>query len=314
MHQGRQAFAGYSMEVSQPVEVNEMIKIMVATDLSDRSALALQRAVRLIRQQGGGDWCLLHVVDDQAPQAYVAEHVQRVQALLEEEAPQLAEDAGSRPQVLVGSGEVEEVVAKAAEEQGIDLVLVGAQRRSALRDFFVGRSVERLIRSSHRPVLRVAAPVNGDYHKALVALDDSSTSLHALASVRKLGLVEPEQCHALRVLEPVPMGTLAEAGIDYRQLEQNAGEVLQMLRGELKEAGLGLPDGQVRVEQGQPRQVIADAFKQSQADLLVIGSHARKGLSRLVLGSVASGLLSDLQCDILCVPPQAARSSTAASP
>ncbi len=282
-----------------------MIKIMVATDLSDRSALALQRAIRLIRHQGGGDWCLLHVVDDQAPTAYVAEHVQRVQSLLQEQVPQLTEDAGSRPQVLVGSGEVEEVVAKAAEEQGIDLVLVGAQRRRGLRDFFVGSTVERLIRSSQRPVLRVAAPVSGDYRKALVALDRSSTSLHALASARQLGLVELAQCHAVQVLEPVPTGVLAEAGIDVRQLEQQAGEVLQMLRAELRDAGLGLPDAQVRVEQGQPRQVIADAFKQTQADLLVVGSHARKGMVRLVLGSVASGLLSELDCDVLCVPPQA---------
>lgn len=282
-----------------------MIKIMVATDLSERSNRAVERAVHLVKRQGGGDWSLLHVVDDQAPSAYVAEHVQRVQALLEGQVEQLAEQAGSRPRVLVSSGEVEEVTAKVAEEQGIDLLLVGAQRRSALRDFFVGSTVERLIRSSHRPVLRVMAAVSGDYRKALVALDQSSNALQPLASARRLGLIELGRCHALQVLEPVPMGMLAEAGIDYRQLEQQAGEVLQMLRGELRDAGLGLPDEQVRVEHGQPRALIGAAVEHAKADLLVVGSHARKGLSRLVLGSVASGLLADVGCDVLCVPPQA---------
>ena len=41
----------------------------------------------------------------------------------------------------------------------------------------------------------------------------------------------------------------------------------------------------------------------SGADLLVLGTHAREGVSRFFLGSVASRLLGTLDCDALIVPP-----------
>jgi nucleotide-binding universal stress UspA family protein len=50
--------------------------------------------------------------------------------------------------------------------------------------------------------------------------------------------------------------------------------------------------------------VVAQELQEVQADLLVIATHGRKGLPRLVLGSVAAALLAELPCDILCVPPQ----------
>ncbi|MCY1556387.1 Universal stress protein family protein [compost metagenome] len=68
---------------------------------------------------------------------------------------------------------------------------------------------------------------------------------------------------------------------------------------------MDLPDARLRVWAGEPGQVIADALQQSGAELLVIGTHARKGLQRFMLGSVASRLLAELDCSILIVPPQA---------
>ena len=70
-----------------------MIKILVATDLSERSAHAVQRAVQLIRQQGGGEWCLLHVIDDDAPVEIVQRQVQQAETLLQSQAQRLAEQA-----------------------------------------------------------------------------------------------------------------------------------------------------------------------------------------------------------------------------
>jgi nucleotide-binding universal stress UspA family protein len=289
----------------QAGKVNEMIKLVVATDLSQRSAHAVARAARLIKEQGGGDWALVHVVDDDAPQDFVAEHVQRVQRLLDEQAQQLADQTGSRPQVLVSSGEIEPIIFEACQSMNADLLVVGSHRKTPLRDFFLGTSVERLIRGSQLPVLRVAQPATADYRHALAALDLSPAAIQAMASAQRLGLLDPQQCTVLHALEPIPMGMLTEAAIDHRLLESQAEEALLTLLGNLHDAAMTLPDGRVRVREGMPRQVVAQELKEVQADLLVIATHGRKGLGRLLLGSVAGALLAELPCDILCVPPQA---------
>lgn len=282
-----------------------MINLLVATDLSQRSAHAVQRAAQLIRQQGGGEWGLLHVVDGDAPSDFVAEHVQRVERLLQAQAQPLAEQAGSRPRVLVSSGEVEPLILEACLGLGADLLLLGTHRQSALRGFFTGTTAERVIRGSHLPVLRVAQPAEQAYRHALVALDLSPISRQALQRARQLGLLDPLHCIALHALEPLPKGMLVDSGIEQRVMEKQTAEALQALQRGLQEDGLRLPEGCLRVLQGEPGDVIAQALRQSPADLLVIGSHARRGLPRLVLGSVAARLLSELDCDILCVPPRA---------
>lgn len=297
-------FCGRMFRHAQPDTVNEMIKLLVATDLSPRSAHAVQRAARLIEKQGGGDWTLVHVVDDEAPQDFVAEHVQRVQRLLDEQAQQLAAQTGSRPRVLVSSGAVEPIIFEACLGMDADLLVVGSHRKTPLRDFFLGTSVERLIRGSHLPVLRVAQPAATDYRHALAALDLSPGAVQAMTSAQRLGLLDPQRCTVLHALEPFPRGMLTEAAIDHRLLETQAEETLLTLLGNLHAAGMTLPDGRVRVREGEPLQVVAQELQEVQADLLVIATHGRKGLPRLLLGSVAATLLAELPCDILCVPPR----------
>jgi nucleotide-binding universal stress UspA family protein len=264
----------------------------------------VERAARLIEKQGGGDWTLVHVVDDDAPQDFVAEHVQRVERLLDEQAQQLAAQTGSWPRVLVNSGEVEPIIFEACLGMGADLLVVGCHRKTPLRDFFLGTSVERLIRGSHLPVLRVAQPAAADYRHTLAALDLSPGAVQAMASAERLGLLDPQRCTVLHALEPFPRGMLTEAAIDHHLLENQAKEALLSLLDNLNDAGLSLPEGCVRVREGEARQVVAQELQEVQADLLVIATHGRKGLPRLVLGSVAAALLAELPCDILCVPPQ----------
>ncbi len=284
--------------------VNEMIKLLVATDLSQRSAHAVERAARLIEKQGGGDWTLVHVVDDDAPKDFVAEHVRRIERLLDEQAEQLAKQAGSRPRVLVSSGEVEPIIFEACLGMGADLLVVGSHRKTPLRDLFLGTTVERLIRGSHLPVLRVAQPATADYRHAMAALDLSPGAVHAMSSAQRLGLLDLQRCTVLHALVPFPRGKLTEAAIDHRVLESQAKDALLTLCTSLEDAGLALPDSSLRVREGEPQEVIAQELLDTQADLLVIATHGRKGLPRLVLGSVAGALLAELPCDILCVPPQ----------
>lgn len=279
-----------------------MIKILVATDLSERSAHAVQRAVQLIRRQGGGEWGLLHVIDDEAPAAYVQRQVQQAESLADPGRTP-GEQAGSVPRVIVGTGEAAAVIVESAQGMGADLLVVGAHRKSTLRDFFVGTTLERVVRSSHLPVLRVNGPVTHEYRHALLAMDLSRTSLQALSRARDLGLVSLDELHVASAVEPLAAGAIMAPGISAEVLENQRQLLRQQLQERLAAVGACLNDERLLVQIGSPEGVIGEALRQSGADLLVLGTHAREGVSRFFLGSVASRLLASLDSDALIVPP-----------
>jgi universal stress protein A len=60
--------------------------------------------------------------------------------------------------------------------------------------------------------------------------------------------------------------------------------------------------GETRVVDGDPRDVILGMAGTVDADLIVIGTHGRRGLSRLILGSVAEDIVRRAPCPVLAVP------------
>jgi nucleotide-binding universal stress UspA family protein len=59
-----------------------------------------------------------------------------------------------------------------------------------------------------------------------------------------------------------------------------------------------------RLEEGMPATVIVRTAAESQSDLIVMGTHGRTGLARLLMGSVAENVLRDAQCPVLTVRAQ----------
>lgn len=280
-----------------------MIKIMVATDLSERSAHAVQRAVQLIRRQGGGEWCLMHAVSGDASPEDIASTVRQAESLLQDQAEQLGEQAGSRPSVIVASGEPHRVVVESAQSFGADLLVVGNHGKGSLSDYFVGTTLERMVRSSLLPVLRVVGPVTAEYRHTLLALDPSVVSLQAARRARELGLLDPQNCDAVSALELITSGVMLEAGLSAETLEVQSRERHQQLLKRLEDEGVALDSERVQVHMGSPEAVVAEGLRNTGADLLVFGTHAREGVSRLVLGSVASRLLATQSVDALIIPP-----------
>jgi universal stress protein A len=70
----------------------------------------------------------------------------------------------------------------------------------------------------------------------------------------------------------------------------------------------------VRVEAGSPVEAILAAVRATGADLVVMGTHGRSGLTRLLLGSVAEEVLRRASCPVLTIRQAAARTTREAPP
>lgn len=74
---------------------------------------------------------------------------------------------------------------------------------------------------------------------------------------------------------------------------------LDRIAGELRDQGF---EPHVRVEMGEPSQIVIQIAESTHADLIIMSTHGRSGLSRLLFGSVASKVLSASTCPVLVIP------------
>jgi nucleotide-binding universal stress UspA family protein len=58
---------------------------------------------------------------------------------------------------------------------------------------------------------------------------------------------------------------------------------------------------QYLVRQGEPHEVIPDVARERGTDLIVMGTYGRRGIRRMIMGSVTSGVILDSPCDVLVV-------------
>jgi universal stress protein E len=284
-----------------------MERILVASDLSQRSRRALRRAMALAREFGR-ELPILYVADDDRPGALIAEECRGAEEALHELVEKLgAPSPPSAPSVITRVGDPFRVIVDEANAVQADLIVMGAHRKRLLGDVFTGTTIERVMRLGGRPVLMVNADSEAPYAKVAAAVDLSEASANALRTARKLGLLEPSSTAAVHAFTPIAEGHMHYAGIEGELIAEHvaasAREARSAVAGFLADDGLG-DIATVIVERGAPFEVIQDAVKKMRTDLLVIGTRGYGGLKRILLGSVADQVLRGIGCDILAVPPR----------
>ena len=91
--------------------------------------------------------------------------------------------------------------------------------------------------------------------------------------------------------------------VDKRELEQHKKRLGDFVAEKVADAGAGLKMRQL-VDAGQPFGAIVDCAEKEGVDLIVMSSHGRTGLSRMLIGSVTDKLLRAARCPVLVVPMQ----------
>jgi nucleotide-binding universal stress UspA family protein len=302
-------------------------RILLATDGSESSRRALREAAAFARS--GDTIRVIHTVEDPVNlltsafgklidleqvrrdmQTEGEEHLARAVLYLREEGI----DAEAHLLDLRTTGEtVPEAMTREADEWAADIIIVGTHGRSGVRRAMLGSVAEQILRSAQVPVMLVAGEARpheplrsgGHYERVLVALDDSETARRAFEYALALARTHTASLRAVHVLDmPGPF----LAGFDPQPLLDAVRAVGEQVRiwatRRMHEAGV---PGEVEMREIQPvgegvaDQIIA-AGKDADADVIVLGTHGRRGFRRFTLGSVAEDTARHAGRPVLLLP------------
>lgn len=137
------------------------------------------------------------------------------------------------------------------------------------------------------------------YRHIIAGLDLSEESPQVLAKAVALATACGAHLSVAHVIEPITFAYGGDMPVDLsevqEQLQIKAETELQRLA-----QMAGFPIQQEHVLVGQPATELHYLAKQQDADLIIVGSHGRKGLA-LLLGSTSNSVLHGASCDVLAV-------------
>jgi len=277
-------------------------------------------------------FCLLNVVDLQRFErlpALIEDATVEGQSLVKAAAKRLC-GAGYQTDTKILLGHPRAEISAYAKEWGADLILVGSHGHGAFGRFLLGSvaqatlrtapcSVE-IVRRPHRP----SATLGALGLKILLATDGSACSLQAAHAVAKFPWPEGTVFQVLSVEELMVVANQLEtaslaAVYPASQLELLATQAHDRAVAAIAEAKEVLrAAGRYVVESsmplGEPRGLVVEFAKDWPADLIVLGSHGRRGMDRFLLGSVSESVAIHAPCSVRVIRAKAAGDATASEP
>jgi nucleotide-binding universal stress UspA family protein len=237
--------------------------------------------------------------------------------LMEEEkayVARIAKQSNARGHLL--EGPVAEAVVEFVAGNGIDLVVMTTHGRGAFSRFWLGSVTDELMRRLPIPLLLVR-PGEGEeeFNQAptlrhfLIPLDGTALAEQILAPATELGRLMEADYTLLRVVPPVPAVGFEPAGLSVGgftppaedNLAVEAQAYLDRVAGRLRKEGLSV---HTATAVGQPPglAILAEARDRAM-DVIAMETHGRKGLARLMLGSVADKVIRGSPLPVLVHRP-----------
>jgi nucleotide-binding universal stress UspA family protein len=296
-------------------------QILVPIDFSESSMEAMHRAVDLARPLDA-TLTLLHVIDFPGYCYSVVPFVEidfftafedTARAQLEKLIRDVSSDyPNTRAELRQGSVSAE--VLSAIEKARPDLVVMGTHGRHGVARAMLGSVAERVVRFSPVPVLTVHQCQRGDNrsHDAatgarrpirtiLVPIDFGEAANHALDVSIDLAAALGATVTVLHAYEYPSLDTGVELGTGAHASPGSNRTVQEALSAAIESRrGHGVALDKILCE-GDAGSKIVESAKTSGANLIVMGTHGRRGLARAFIGSVAETVVRTSRVPVLTV-------------
>lgn len=295
------------MDAKAQADYEASMRVLIASDLSESSDFAVEQAVRMA---AGDPVAVCHVMPELGTHAFVAQEYEvdlekqvelqaRVGDALRGQWERLAPSAPP-PEIFIETGSAHEQIVGRAEEWGAELIAVGTHGRGGLKRLLLGSVADQVVRWAHCPVLIARAPREGAVLAATDLNDPAMPAIEVAAAEagrrgRKLVVMHAmesprEGDAAMGLLGALPALDTPETWAARRALaSQIINTTLTRLhaKGEIVIAEEDALAETLRLAESLP------------AELIVVGTHGRKGLSRIVLGSRAAQVIEHAPCSVL---------------
>ena len=289
--------------------------IVVATDFSEQASDAMSHAVAIAKARDV-ELVLVHAVSMpnsgysvpyafHVPEAYLqlADEIRdQSRAKLNEEKKRV-EALGVKISVRIEPEMPDRAILEAAKAVGAGLIVVGSHGRTGLARFLIGSVAEHVARHAECDVLvaRGPAPESG-YHKLLVPTEFSEVGEmvmeQAVSLIRGSGSIDLLHCWELPGV-PVNYWGSTDYGLG-ESIRKGAEEFGTKWSERFTTDAIKV---NFFTERGDPRHSIEERTEKQNYDLVVMGSHHRKGLQRVLLGSVAETTLRHLKRSVYIMRP-----------
>jgi nucleotide-binding universal stress UspA family protein len=222
----------------------------------------------------------------------------------------LASATGNDVEFEVIESEPAGAILWACEKRQPDLIAMTTHGRSGLARWVLGSVAAKLLHSRPTPMLIVrppaekAAVAGGNIEKILVPLDGSEVAASALPFAADLAkALGASVCLFQTVPEPIMIYPGAEAVFDPRvqkEVEAAAQKFLASTAERLTTQGVA---AESVTSFGNTVDGIVGAAEREKADLIVMSTHGRSGMGRMVLGSVADAVVRRTLLPVVLVRP-----------
>ena len=274
-------------------------KILVCTDGSPESEGAITAALNLAKTTGSTVFLLevlfflagyeLQSADNLAPPVVNLELMQIQETAAKERLEAWKAEAAGQgvtlsPRVRTGSSAYDGILEEAGELKP-DLIIMGRHGYTGLTRLLMGSVTARVIGHSPVNVLVVPQGVPVSFERLLIASDGSPFSEAAWDEALSLAKTMGSALIAVSVAaadRDIPTATGAVRNLEAAAAQQ----------------GITLD---TMIPMGRPEVGIVKAAEFKQASLIIVGSHGRTGLKRLLMGSVAERVIGHAKCPVLVV-------------
>ncbi len=290
------------------VQITDLKNIVICTDGSEFSEGAIREGLRLVKKTGA-KVTALSVIDFNPELAALApDLIDKMETDIRRHLNGIREEAAKESIELEAFTLLSTTpyigIAKEAERVGADLIVMGRRGKTGLKRLLLGSVTKRVIGHAPCSVLVVPREAKLQCKKVLCATDGSVYGDAAAAEAVMIA----KRCGAeLTFISAVHSETASAFDIVQSQMQREliAENELRVAESSLKSAKEYAEKENVESESlvraGRTYEVIVKTASDKGVDLIVVGSHGRTGVDRLLMGSVAERVVGTAECAILVV-------------
>lgn len=263
--------------------------LMVASDGSDFSDNAIQQAIYLakicssrliaisvVKTNLEFESVLPHIVEKEEGEAF--KHLESAKGKAAEE--------GVECEIIVTLGEEPyQDIIRHAERNTVDMIIMGTHGRTGLKRLMMGSVTAKVI--GHAPCNILVLPLHASIECRHVLIATDGSPYGEAAASEALGIAK--RCGSTLTIVSVASSEeeIASARIHVDRVSEAA-----------EREGIHY---EAVVTTGKPYEAIVETARSKKADLIVLGSHGRTGLERLLMGSVTERVIGHAECAVLVV-------------